>query len=71
MRFEVGDVETGQLEVLAERVVDDRLLLVKDLRYDQNVVEEEHLPLVETGPLPPRSVRYLVQTAVAHQTPVR
>ena len=58
------------MEALAERVGDARLLLAEDLGHDQDVVEEEHFPLVQTGSLTPGSVRNLVQPAVTHQSSV-
>lgn len=38
--------------------------------HHQQVVEEEDLPLVNTAPLRPVGVRYLIQLAAAHQPTV-
>lgn len=71
MGFEVGHVEAGQLEALAERIGDAVLLFAEDLGDDENVVEEEHLALVQSGPLPPAGVGHFVEAAIADEAAVR
>lgn len=65
-----GDSQASEGEALPKRVGDSVLFLGEDLCHHQQVVEEEHLPLVHTDPLLLADVRDLVEAAITHEAAV-
>lgn len=65
------DNHSAQWKTDAERVRGRVFLFVEYLRDDQQIVEEEHLTLMDTGSFLLVNVWYFVQSTIAHQSSMR